>query len=159
MSWRCCARRRASRWPPASGCSPSTASAQICSRHLVDYVQPDVVHCGGILEMKKIATIAEAYRIEFAPHNPQSEVSTLASLHVDLSAPNFAIQEISSGRQDPFWSDFFYGQGPVFEDGFGMPPDKPGLGVNFNEQVAERRPYVPVTRQQLRFSDGGVADH
>ncbi len=132
---------------------------EICSRHLVDYVQPDVVHCGGILEMKKIATIAESYRIEFAPHNPQSEVSTLASLHVDLSAPNFAIQEISSGRQDPFWTDFFYGQGPIFKDGFGMPPDKAGLGVSFNEEVGAKRPYVPVTRQQLRFKDGGIADH
>ena len=133
--------------------------SEICSRHLVDYIQPDVVHCGGILEMKKIAAIAEAYRVEFAPHNPQSEISTLASLHVDMTAPNFAIQEISSGNRDAFWEDFFYGQGPVFESGYGMPPDKPGLGVNFDEALAERRPYVPVTRQQLRFPDGGIADH
>ena len=65
---------------------------QICARHLVDYVQPDVVHCGGIFEMKKIATIAEAYRIELAPHNPQSDVSTLASLHVDFSTPTSAFR-------------------------------------------------------------------
>ena len=109
--------------------------------------------------MKKIATIAEAYRVEFAPHNPQSEVSTLASLHVDMSTPNFAIQEISSGRRDPFWADFFYGGGPVYEDGYALPPDKPGLGVTFNDELAAKRPYVPVTRQQLRFSDGGIADH
>ncbi len=109
--------------------------------------------------MKKIAAIAEAYRIEFAPHNPQSEVSTLASLHVDLTAPNFAIQEISSARRDSFWEDFFYGQGPVFEDGFAVAPDRPGLGVDFDESIVSRRPYVPVTRQQLRFPDGGVADH
>ena len=133
--------------------------SEICSKHLVDYIQPDVVHCGGILEMKKIAAIAEAYRIEFAPHNPQSEISTLASLHVDMTAPNFAIQEISSGRRDAFWEDFFYGQGPVFEDGYGQLPDKSGLGVNFNDALAARRPYVPVTRQQLRFPDGGIADH
>jgi len=133
--------------------------SQICSRHLVDYIQPDVVHCGGILEMKKIATIAEAYRIDLAPHNPQSEVSTLASLHVDVSAPNFAIQEISSGRRDPFWADLFYGGGPEFQDGFALVPDKPGLGVNFNDELAAQRPYVPVSRQPLRFSDGSVADH
>ena len=99
-NWRTCARKRAFRWRPASGCSPSTASTQICQRHLVDYIQPDVVHCGGILEMKKIATIAEAYRIELAPHNPQSEVSTLASLHVDFSTPNFGIQEITHRRNE-----------------------------------------------------------
>ncbi len=133
--------------------------SQICSRHLVDYIQPDVVHCGGILEMKKIATIAEAYRVELAPHNPQSEISTLASLHVDMSTPNFAIQEISTGARDPFWTDFFYGQGPTYQDGFALAPDRPGLGVSFDEKLAGRRPYVPVTRQQLRFPDGGVADH
>ncbi len=133
--------------------------SQICSRHLVDYIQPDVVHCGGILEMKKIAAIAEAYRVELAPHNPQSAVSTLASLHVDMTAPNFAIQEISTGKRSQFWEDFFEGSGATFAGGFALPPDKPGLGVTFDERVGEKRPYVPVTRQQLRFSDGGVADH
>ncbi len=133
--------------------------SQICHRHLVDYIQPDVVHCGGILEMKKIAAIAEAYRIELCPHNPQSEVSTMASLHVDFSTPSFAIQEISSGQRDQFWEDFFLGGGPQYEDGFAFPPDGAGLGVTFDETLAERRPYVPVTRQQLRFPDGGVADH
>ena len=133
--------------------------SQICHRHLVDYIQPDVVHCGGILELKKIAAIAEANRIELCPHNPQSEISTLASLHVDFSTPNFAIQEISSGKRAPFWDDFFLGGGPRYEDGFALPPDSPGLGVTFDEKVGERRPYVPVTRQQLRFPDGGVADH
>jgi galactonate dehydratase len=133
--------------------------SQICSRHLVDYVQPDVVHCGGILEMKKIATIAEAYRIELCPHNPQSDVSTLASLHVDFSTPNFAIQEITHRGNDPFWNDLFYGGAVSYDKGFALPPDRPGLGVNLDEKVAARRPYQPHTRQQLRFPDGGIADH
>jgi len=133
--------------------------SEICSRHLVDYIQPDVVHCGGILEMKKIATIGEAYRVELAPHNPQSAVSTLASIHVDMSSPSFAIQEISSGKRSQFWEDFFQGTGATYEQGYALPPDKPGLGVTFDEKVGEARPYVPVTRQQLRFSDGGIADH
>ena len=132
---------------------------EICSRHLVDYIQPDVIHCGGIFEMKKIATIAEAYRIELSPHNPQSEVSTLASLQVDMCTPNFAIQEISTGRRDQFWTDFFEGGGPEFADGFALAPAWPGLGVSFDEKIGERRPYAPVTRQQLRFPDGGIADH
>jgi galactonate dehydratase len=133
--------------------------SQICHRHLVDYVQPDVVHCGGILEMKKIATIAEAYRIELAPHNPQSDVSTLASLHVDFSTPNFAIQEITHRGNEQYWKDLFYGGGIFYEKGFALPPDKPGLGVDLDEKVAAKRPYQPHTRQQLRFPDGGIADH
>jgi galactonate dehydratase len=133
--------------------------ATICQRHLVDYVQPDVVHCGGILEMKKIATIAEAYRIELAPHNPQSDVSTLASLHVDFTTPNFAIQEITHRGNEQFWKDLFYGGALSYEKGYALPPDRPGLGVDLDEQVAAKRPYRPHTRQQLRFPDGGVADH
>ena len=133
--------------------------SQICQRHLVDYVQPDVVHCGGILEMKKIATIAEAYRIELAPHNPQSEVSTLASLHVDFSTPNFGIQEITHRGNEQYWKDLFYGGGITYAQGYATPPDRPGLGVDLDEKVAAQRPYQPHTRQQLRFPDGGIADH
>jgi galactonate dehydratase len=132
---------------------------QICQRHLVDYVQPDVVHCGGIMEMKKIATIAEAYRIQLAPHNPQSDVSTLASLHVDFSTPNFVIQEITHRGNEQYWKDLFYGGIIAYEKGFALPPDRPGLGVNLDEKVAAQRPYQPHTRLQLRFPDGGIADH
>ena len=110
--------------------------APLCQRHLVDFVQPDVVHCGGILEMKKIATIAEAYRVELAPHNPQSEMSTLASLHVDFSTPNFAIQEITHRGNEQYWKDLFYGGGIDYKSGFAQPPDRPGLGVNLDEKVA-----------------------
>jgi galactonate dehydratase len=133
--------------------------SEICEKHLVDFVQPDVVHCGGIAELKKIGIIAEAHRIELAPHNPQSTVSTLASLHTDFATPSFAIQEISDRGRDPFWADLFEGGEPVYEKGFALPPNKPGLGVGFDGEVAAKRPYTPHTRLQLRFPDGGIADH
>ena len=132
---------------------------EICERHLVDFLQPDVVHCGGISELKKIGLVGEAHRIELAPHNPQSNVSTMASLHADFSTPSFAIQEISHRGQDPFWDDLFQGGGPTYEQGFALAPDKPGLGVGFDAALAAKRPYTPHIRQQLRFPDGGVADH
>jgi galactonate dehydratase len=153
--------RKSTRIPLATGERLFTkyGFAEICRRHLVDYIQPDVFHCGGILEMKKIAVIAEAHRIELAPHNPQSDVSTLASLHVDFSTPNFVIQEITHRGNEQFWTDLFEGAGPVYDKGFALPPDRPGLGVTLNEAVAAKRPYVPHNRQQLRFPDGAVADH
>jgi galactonate dehydratase len=131
---------------------------EYCRRHLVNYVQPDVCHAGGILEMKKIGAIAEAYRVEMAPHNPQSEVSTLASLHVDATTPACTIQEYNP-RSDQWIQDLFYGGAVKVKDGFAELPDRPGLGVDLDEKVAAKHPYKPVNRPNYVFSDGGVADH
>src|SRR5260370_40531144 len=73
--------------------------ADFCSRHLVDYIQPDVCHAGGILELKKIGALAETYRVNLAPHNPQSYVSTMASLHADATTPSAVIQESTVSRK------------------------------------------------------------
>ena len=130
----------------------------ICRRHLVNYIQPDVCHAGGILELKKIGAIAEAYRVEMAPHNPQSMVSTLASIHVDATTPNSTIQEYSPGK--PGWvRDLFNGAELKVVNGFVELPVRPGLGVELNEQVAAAHPYQPVNRGFPTFPDGGVADH
>ena len=131
---------------------------EFCSRHLVNYVQPDVCHAGGILEMKKIGTIAEAFRIEMSPHNPQSEVSTLASLHVDATTPACTIQEYSP-KSVPWLLDLFRGGAVKVKNGFAELPDRPGLGVELDEKVAALHPYQPVNRPNYVFSDGGVADH
>ncbi len=132
--------------------------ADFCSRHLVDYIQPDVVHAGGILELKKIGAIAEAYRVEMAPHNPQSYVSTMASLHVDATTPSATIQEYSP-RRDAWILDLFKGTGPVVRSGFAELPERPGLGVELDEKVAAAHPYQAVNRGEPAFLDGGVADH
>src|SRR5215467_4030191 len=81
--------------------------ADFCSRHLVNYIQPDVCHAGGILELKKIGALAETYRVNLAPHNPQSYVSTMASLHVDATTPSAAIQEYTLGRIE--WAEELFG--------------------------------------------------
>jgi galactonate dehydratase len=133
------------------------AFSEICARHLVNYVQPVIVHCGGILEMKKIAALAEAFRIELAPHNPQSEVSTMASLHICMCTPNATILEIGSG-QSPFWNDLFFGGSVRFENGFALAPDRPGLGIELDEAVAADYPYEPKDWHARRFRDGSISD-
>jgi len=133
------------------------AFTEMCSRHLVDFVQPDVCHAGGILEMKKIGTIAEAYRIEMAPHNPQSLVSTLASLHVDATTPACTIQEFTI-KDDAWLLDLFGGARVEHKNGFADLPSKPGLGCEFDEKVAAAHPYKPVKRPEYKFADGAVAD-
>ena len=130
---------------------------EFCSRHLVNYIQPDVCHAGGILELKKIGALAETYRVEMAPHNPQSEVSTMASLHVDATTPSATIQE-STLRNDPWIKELFDGGAVAIKAGFADLPTRPGLGVTLNEKVAAQHPYKPVTRSQYVFGDGAVSD-
>jgi len=129
--------------------------ADLCGRHLVNYVQPDVVHCGGISEMKKIAAIAEAHFIDCAPHNPQSWVSTFASLHVDACTPNCVIQEQIAG---PSWQAELFRTEWQIVDGYAALPDRPGLGLDFDEAEAAKHPYVPDFRPDWRWPDGSVAD-
>ena len=131
--------------------------ADFCSRHLVDYIQPDVCHAGGILELKKIGVLAETYRVNLAPHNPQSYVSTLASLHVDATTPSFAIQE-STLERTPWIDELFDGTGPQIKSGYAGLPSRPGLGVTLNEKVAAAHPYKPTNRPEYHFADGSVTD-
>jgi galactonate dehydratase len=129
--------------------------AELCARHLVSYIQPDVVHCGGILELKKIASLAEAHFIDCAPHNPQSWVSTMASLHVDACTPNCVIQEQIQG---PTWQADLFGTELRIASGYAPLPAAPGLGLGFNEAEAVKHPYVPDFRPEWRWEDGAVAD-
>ncbi len=131
--------------------------APLCSERLVDVIMPDVVHCGGISEMKKIAVLAESFRVDVAPHNPQSEVSTLASMHVCMSTPNCIILEIGSG-QDPFWQDLFYGGHFSYEKGYAAAPTRAGLGIDLDESIAARYPYEPKPWNTLQTGDGAYVD-
>lgn len=131
--------------------------APLCSERLVDYIMPDVVHVGGISEMRKICALADTFRVEVSPHNPQSEVSTLASLHVCACTPNCTLLEIGSG-QDPFWADLFYGGLFSYERGYAPLPEKPGLGIDLDETVAAKFPYQEKDFRSLRFPDGAIGD-
>ena len=131
--------------------------ADFCSRHLVDYIQPDVCHAGGILELKKIGVLAETYRVNLAPHNPQSHVSTMASLHVDATTPAAVIQE-SILSNSPWIEELFNGAGPEIKNGYAELPSRPGLGVTLNEKIAAQHPYQPTNRPEYVFEDGSVAD-
>jgi galactonate dehydratase len=131
--------------------------ADFCSRHLVDYIQPDVCHAGGILELKKIGALAETYRVNLAPHNPQSAVSTMASLQVDATTPSATIQESTLNRT-AWIQELFEGGGPQVTAGYAELPARPGLGVTLNEKIAAQHPYKPTNRAEYKFGDGSVTD-
>src|SRR6202011_3853255 len=90
-------------------------------------IQPDVCHCGGISEIKKIAAMAETYFISVAPHNPLGPLATMVNIHFGLSTPNFLIQEVM--RSDVPWRNEVVDDPLRIENGFVLPPTRPGIGI------------------------------
>jgi galactonate dehydratase len=127
---------------------------ELIDRRLVDCIQPDVCHAGGLTELKKIAALAEAKHLLVAPHNPSShsELATLASLHLDASIPNFAMQEHPA--HSPPWRYELFEETIAVRDGYALLPDRPGLGLTLREDVARAHPYQPYTRVTLLRGDG-----
>ena len=105
-----------------------------------DIVQADITHCGGLLETKKIAAMAEAYNLMMAPHNVGASVSTAAALHLAACTPNLKIQEYFNDFAEPHVRDCASGL-PAVTDGSFPLPSGPGLGVAFHEDVVEAHPY------------------
>ena len=69
---------------------------ELIERQALDFVQPDICCCGGVLTMKKIAALAEAQYILVAPHNPMSPLATAINVHFAASTPNFFILEYAA---------------------------------------------------------------
>ena len=92
----------------------------------------------GILESMKIASMAEAYEVNCAPHNFYGHMSTLMSAHFCAAIPNFRIMEIDI--DDVPWKDDLVTEPPRIEHGQLIMPTKPGWGADINEEVVKRHP-------------------
>lgn len=99
----------------------------------VDIVMPDVKYCGGLLEMKKIAAIAEGAGLPVAPHGPASPVGNMAAAHVCATLPNFQILEFSFGEVP--WRAEIVDPPERLEGGFLTVPERPGFGIALNEKT------------------------
>jgi galactonate dehydratase len=118
--------------------------------------QPDVCHCGGVSELRKIAAMADTYYITVAPHNPLGPVAAAVNVQLALSTPNFLIQEIM--RSDVPYRDEVVDAPLVIKDGYVYPSDRPGIGVEVDEKAAAHYPYQPEVLQRDFHPDGSVAD-
>ena len=128
----------------------------LLEQRLVDVIQPDLCHAGGISECKKIAALAEAYYVKVAPHNPQGPVATAAAAHLAMAIPNFHILEYV--RQEPY-RDQALREAWVVEKGNLTVPDRLGLGVDLNEEVLLASPPRLQRRPRNAFmADGSVFD-
>ena len=130
----------------------------------VDIIQPDLSHCGGLTEVKKIAAMAEAYDVALAPHCPLGPIALAACLQVDATSYNAVIQEQSIGihynvgksvldyvtNKDDF----------AFVGGRVQLPKLPGLGVEVNKDLVVEENKTPHNWKNpvWRHADGSVAE-
>ena len=125
----------------------------VFEQRAADILNPDVCNCGGILELREIGAMAEAYHVAMAPHNYNSTtIGLAATLHASAGMPNFLITEYfvnfeEVGRE-------IADQSFRVEDGFITLPDRPGLGIDLDEQALRQRPYRPRSLRDLPFDSG-----
>jgi galactonate dehydratase len=121
----------------------------------LDVVQPDICVCGGIMEMKKIAAMAEAQYMVVAPHNPMSPLATAVNVHFAASTPNFLILEYHA-PVDGAYKDVL--KEPIMvTDGYVPIPNKPGWGVELNEEAFQHYPPIRWKRSTGFREDGSIA--
>ena len=133
---------------------------RILEDNSVDIIQPDLSCAGGITEVRKIASMAEAYDVALAPHCPIGPLALAASVHVDASTPNALIQEQTIYRGT---GALDYLENPdVFahDRGYVAIPDTPGLGLEIDEEHVRERSAEDFAweRPIWRHEDGGVAE-
>lgn len=127
----------------------------------IDVLQPDCCHTGGISQMRKIATLAEAYLIPLAPHCTATFLGIAASLHVAASIPFLLIHEFypqNAGFNVPGLTRMEF---TVDDEGYVSLPPGPGLGVEVDEALLEREAAKPQTYRfpGATLKDGSVADY
>ncbi len=115
---------------------------RLISLRAADVIQMDVAHCGGILAAKKIAAMAAVQDLGVAPHCSIGPVALAACLHVDVSTPNFMIQEAFGEFDVPWRSSLVGGWNPIRNGEFVL-PDEPGLGLDIDEEVIRQHPCLP----------------
>jgi galactonate dehydratase len=137
---------------------------ELLAQGIVDIIQPDLSHAGGIMETRKIAAMAEAYDVAVAPHCPLGPIALAACLQMDTCTPNAFIQEQSLGIHYNQGSDLLdYLVDPsvfAYKDGFVDNLRQPGLGIEVNEAKVREMARIghnwknPVWRQE----DGTIAE-
>jgi galactonate dehydratase len=136
---------------------------ELIERHVVDILQTDINHVGGITGLWKVAATAGISGISMAPHACEGPIGGLATLHVDASIPNFVVQEICGAvevsRQDKIWEEWFGFPAMRMKDGRFPLRDRPGLGFELTEASLARYPFggtKPMAR--VFHEDGSVAE-
>ncbi len=129
------------------------AFREYLERRVVDVIQPDICHTGGISELRKIATMAETYGVRITPHNPYGPVALAAAVNVAAATSNFLILEYC--RFSPLFFTV-HKQGIQIANGHAELPTAPGLGVELNLDVIDQHPYQPLPMRQYYDARGAI---
>ena len=129
---------------------------RLIEQEMCAILQPDIRHCGGIMELKKIANAAEIHNMAIAPHNAAGPIGVAASIHAVATIPNFAICEGGAQRGQGLFNEPL-----VFKDGYMELPAGPGLGVDMEDAAIESiRDESYKSRGMFYHSDdGSFADY
>lgn len=133
---------------------------ELIEKQAVSVVQPDLCHCGGIFEARKIAAMAETYYMQIAPHNPLGPISLAACLQLDASVPNLLAQEHPGmpGHED-LGAGILKKPFKIESDGCIRIPDGPGLGIEVDEDALKDLQFDGTwDTPHLFHEDGSVAD-
>ncbi|KKZ83751.1 isomerase [Rhizobium phaseoli] len=134
-----------------------------------DLIQPDICVVGGISEMRRIATLAEAYFVGVAPHNPMGPLATAVNVHFSAAAQNFRILEYRLPKGQAYvyggldvetrQGETRYVVDPYLpKDGYlELRPDRPGWGVEMDEKAMEAEGYIHWQRRVPKRPDGSYA--
>ena len=135
-----------------------SAFRDLFARRACEVCQLDLTHCGGFTEGRRIAALADAYRIALAPHNPQGPVSTAASLEFGFSQPGYIICE--TVHDDVPWRKDIVKEGfQVQPEGrLVLPNELPGLGIELDEEEIAKHPFEQELAQRVFYRDGSVGD-
>jgi galactonate dehydratase len=131
---------------------------EIFEQRACHIVQPDLCHCGGLFEGRKIAAMAETYFMGVAPHNPLGPIANAVALHFALATPNFVVQE--DMLTDVPWRWDVVRHALEMRDGYWLPVDSPGLGIEVDVQQAARHPFrqEKILNTAARAPDGAILD-
>jgi galactonate dehydratase len=135
---------------------------QLIDMGVVDILQTDINHVGGITALWKVAAMADFSGITMAPHACEGPIGSLATVHVDSAMPNFLVQEICSGveptNKEKIWEEWLGFPAMRMVDGRFPLPDKPGLGFDLSEDAFKKYPFEGTKPMgQVFHADGSVA--
>jgi galactonate dehydratase len=140
----------------------SYSCRELVEQGVVDIIQTDINHVGGITALWKVAAMAEHAGVSIAPHACEGPIGGLATVHTDAAMPNFLVQEICSGvvpeMKEKVWEEWLGFPAMRMVDGKFPLPDKPGLGFELTEDKLKKYPFGG-TRPMARVfhKDGSVA--